>query len=327
MNRKLSTRVMAAVVAVFCLLSAAHAQAADPIAESMFQQALQMMRDGKFEEAKKSLEASHKLEPKSGTLLVLGSCNEQLGRTATAWAQYKEAAGLARVEGRTEHTAKATELAKALEPRLSKLRIDGQRMQGGVQLTVKLDGGVVLDGALGVSFAIDPGEHLVAASAPGRNDWSSTIRVGAGESQIVAVPELERMAASVVPPAQTPPVAPPALPIAPSSEPVRVWPWVVGGVGVALGAVGIGFGIDQQIVASELDDRCGSGRVACPSGYDFEAAREREVRDFGLFLGLGLGGIAAVTTGVVGLALPSDVETNAVRLEFGPGYGSVTGQF
>lgn len=313
--------------------------AADPVAESMFQQALQMMRDGKFEEAKQALEASHKLEPKSGTLLVLGSCNEQLGHTATAWAQYKEASGMARAEGRTEHVSKATELAKALEPRLSRLRIDAQRLQGGVQLVVKLDGVVVLDGQLGVAFAIDPGKHVVTATAPGRAEWSSTIAVEAGKDpQIVAVPELDVVKEAPPPPTATPRVPPPApdpKPTGPSDKASRsgggvgpVWAWIVGGSGVAIGAVAIGFGVDQQAVSSELYDRCGEKRTECPRGYDFEGAREREVRDFDLFLGLGLTGLVATSTGVLGLALtPSEEPGAAAWLEVGPGSASVVGRF
>jgi hypothetical protein len=319
--------VMLAILGLV-LLEAGRAHAADPIAESMFQQALQMMRDGKFEEARKSLEASQKLEPKSGTLLVLGSCNEQLGRTATAWAQYKEAAGLARVEGRSEHATKATDMARALEPRLSKLRIDGQRMQGGVQLVVKLDGGVVLDGALGVSFAIDPGDHVVAASAPGRADWSTTIRIAPGESQIVAVPELDLAPVVQQAPQVAPPVVPPPVPVNREEASQPVWPWVVGGLGVALGATAIGFGIDQRIVSDELEEECGERRASCPNDYDFMAARDREVRDFGLFLGLGIGGLGGVAAGIIGLvAVPGEPETSAARLDVGPGYAAVVGRF
>lgn len=317
-------------LALVAAVPAFEASAADPVAESMFQQALQMMHDGKFEEARQTLEASQKLEPKSGTLLVLGSCNEQLGRTATAWAQYKEAAGVARAEGRSEHVAKATELAKALEPRLSKLRIDAQRLQGGVQLVVKLNGTVVLDGQLGVAFAVDPGEYVVTASAPGRADWSSTLKIETGkESNIVAVPELDLAAEPTQKPQLRPVTAPPP-PTRNQSERggPRIWPWIVGGAGVALGGVAIGFGVDQQMVSDELYDRCGERRAACPSDFDFEGAREREVRDFGLFLGLGIGSLAAISTGVIGLALPASDDSQAsARLDLGPGFASIAGRF
>jgi serine/threonine-protein kinase len=334
MRRLKSRLVLVLAMALVPLASVPEAQAADPVAESMFQQALQMMRDGKFDDAKRSLDASHKLEPKSGTLLVLGSCNEQLGLTATAWAQYKEAAGLARAEGRTDHVSKATELAKALEPRLSKLRIDAQRMQGGVQLVVKLDGNVVLDGQLGVAFAIDPGEHVVTASAPGRVDWTSKLRIESGkESEIVAVPELDPAPPSAAPVAPQPgpapsPIAPPPAPIADDGSVGPAWAFVVGGAGVALGAVAIGFGIDQRMVADELDEKCGDRRAACPNDYDFEGARDREVRDFGLFLGLGVAGLGGITAGVIGLVVPpSDTASTAARLDIGPGSATIVGRF
>lgn len=296
-----SLRVAAATLALALLAGSAHA--ADPMAESMFQQGIAMMREGRFEEARRALEASQKLEAKSGTLLVLASCDEQLGRTATAWAGYKEAAALARTEGRAEHVTKATDLARNLEPRLSKIRIDTPT-QGGVQLTVKLDGATVLDGALGVAFAIDPGSHVVEASAPGRVTWSATLTVKPGhEEVVVAVPELA--AAPIAPPPQrgpapTPAPAPPY--VAPSEASRPVWPWIVGGAGVVVGSVGLGFGVDQRAAASELDDQCGASRASCPDGYDFEADRAREERGQSLFIGLGLLGLGGIGAGIIGLA-------------------------
>src|SRR4051812_48166576 len=107
-----------ALLAIAQLLASMPARAEDPIAESLFQEARTLMERGQFKDACPRLEASHRLEPKSGTMTMLASCNEQIGKLATAWAGYKAAAAIARAEGRKEHVDKATELAAALEPRL-----------------------------------------------------------------------------------------------------------------------------------------------------------------------------------------------------------------
>ncbi len=287
------------------------AHAADPVAESMFQQGLSMLKEGKFEEACRALDASHKLEPRSGTLAVLGTCHEQLGRTATAWAEYKEAAALARSEGRINHADKATELAKALEPKLSMLRIDAQLLQGGVTMVVKLNGTSVVDGSLGVAFAVDPGQHEVTASAEGRRDWRMAVNVGPnGDRKIIAIPELELLTAPQTPvanPEAPAPVLPPTPLILPVVEPeAPVWPWIVGGLGVAmLGGAGAGLGVSRA-AAGTLDDRCGTERLTCDPGYDFDNERSSEIAGFGVFVGLGVAGIAALTTGIIGLALPGE---------------------
>ncbi len=318
----LARRLFTGSILVLLMCPPSVALAADPVAESMFQQGLTMMREGHYEDACRILQASQTLEPKSGTILVLASCHEQVGRTATAWAGYKEAAARARSEGRANHADKATELAKALEPKLSMLRIDAQLLQGGVTIVVKLNGKPVVDGSLGVAFAVDPGDHLLFASAEGRKDWQLTVKVGAnGDRQTVLVPELE-LAAPAVAPVPTPTLpgvepTPPILPTPPAAEsPTNVWPWVVGGLGVGLLA-GSAAGLAVSLSASAtLNEQCGSDRGFCVDGYDFESDRTAELAGFGSFIGLGIAGVAAVTTGIVGLATGGAGESVEASLGF-----------
>ena len=196
---------------------------------------------------------------KSGTLLTLGNCSERVGLTATAWAQYKEAAALARKEERSDYAEKATELASKLEPKLSKLRIDAQINQGGVELTVELDGKTVLSGTFGVAFAIDPGDHVVTARAPGRDTWTTKVTIGpVADTKIVAVPQLAAETHQLPPrptPAQPGPKAAPAghdFSHAPRAG-IPVWAWIAGGLGLAATGASIAFAVDQAGAASALD--------------------------------------------------------------------------
>jgi hypothetical protein len=325
-------RLHAISIAITAMLLTSSALAADPMAESMFQEALAMMREGRFAEARPKLEASQRLEKKSGTLLVLGSCSEQLGRTATAWAEYKEAAALARAEGRPEHAQKASELARSLEARLSKVRIELTHA-GSESMTVIFNGQSVVEGALGVAFAVDPGKHSLDASAQGRRTLHIDVVIppGAGET-VVQVPELPMETA---PPTGAPPPAPIVTrTTAPDRTPAPVWPWIVGGSGVVALAVGVGFAVDQQSAASELDDQCGVDRAGCPAGFDFESARGREERGQALFIGLGLVGLGAVTTGAIGLLTGREPRSStgsvtgwAPRVTVGLGSVGATGTF
>ena len=313
-------RLCAWALAPALLLVSAPGHAADPAAESLFQDALGLMRDGQFAEACPKLAASQKQEPKSGTLIMLASCHEQQGKTASAWAEYKEAASLARTEGRQDYVDKATGLAAGIEPKLSRLRVVAEPARGGEAAAITLDGAALPEGMLNAAVAIDPGEHQLGASAPGKIGWASTVKIGPeADLQQVLVPRLQddpAAAARQAPPragasgaaplagAGRRPDAPPRAPDLPeaTSGGVPAWAWVVGGVGLALGGAAIGFAVDQSSAASTLDDRCGEARNACPGDYDFEPDRARELRDFGLFVGLGAAGLVGIGAAVVGIA-------------------------
>ncbi|MCA9624492.1 MAG: PEGA domain-containing protein [Myxococcales bacterium] len=282
------------------------ARAADPAAEALFQDAIALMKEGRFAEACPKLAASQAREAKSGTLLVLGSCHEQLGQTATAWAEYTEAATLARTEGRSENAEKAQEFAQAVAPLLSRLTIDVAAQP--VEIEVTLDGVRIAPATYGTALPVDPGPHQVEAQAAGHEPWSGSITVGAdADQQTLTVPALVPLPAPVEPLPAMPP--PPPAPIAPAPLPDQpeadegppLWVWVVGGTGLALLAASVAFRVDQAAAGNALDEQCGADRTACPPSYDFMADRAREERSFGLFLGFGAGGVVALGAAVIGL--------------------------
>jgi serine/threonine-protein kinase len=251
-------------------------------------------------------------------LIVLANCRELEGRTATAWAHYKEAAALARAEGRQANAKKAEELAAALERSLSKLRIDAEGMAA--EMTVTLDGRPVAEAMLGVAMAVDPGEHRVAASARGHVGWSVDVTIPRGELHTLAVPPLQKEPSPPAPPiatragparpshgrvdraplkgAERRRAEPPAPPV---SRPARVWPWISMGGGLVLAGAGVALHFNQREAGAILDKKCGADRRACPRDYDFNPDRGTELASFGGFVAgvaLGAGGLGA---GIIGL--------------------------
>src|SRR3954467_9213570 len=104
------TRLGANAVRVAALGSAlawsatAHAQASQKAtAEALFEEGRKLMAEGKAADACPKFADSEQLDASSSTLLNLASCYEKLGRTASAWATYREAASLASANGRAEH--------------------------------------------------------------------------------------------------------------------------------------------------------------------------------------------------------------------------------
>ena len=65
-------------------------------AEALFQQAAQLMDQKRFSEACEKFAASQELDSGLGTMLYLADCYEQAGRTASAWALFREAEDAAR---------------------------------------------------------------------------------------------------------------------------------------------------------------------------------------------------------------------------------------
>src|SRR4051812_42972052 len=64
-------------------------------AEALYQLGQQLLKAGDFANACPKLEASNSLDPGVGTLLLLGDCQEKLGKLASSWATFREAASLA----------------------------------------------------------------------------------------------------------------------------------------------------------------------------------------------------------------------------------------
>jgi hypothetical protein len=170
------------------------------------------MVQGHVTEACRELAESQRLDPGGGTLLNLAVCHEREGRTASAWAEFNEALPLAIRAGRVDRAKLARERIAALEPVLSKIRIDVPSSVDSVDLEIRRDETVVRRPAWGMAMPVDPGAHVVSAVAPGKRAWSTTVTLTAGGAVVsVVVPELERE-----PPAIPPPVIAPAVSVEPT---------------------------------------------------------------------------------------------------------------
>jgi len=158
-------------------------------AQELFDQGRKLMEQGDFAAACPKLESSQKLDPGAGTLMNLAACYEKNGQSASAWVTYTDAA-TASAERHPDWAEKARARAAALAPTLSRLTILVPRPVTG--LVVKRDGAVVASGAYGVPIPVDPGAHVVEATAPGSLGSKQTVQIAANAAQeTVNIPELE----------------------------------------------------------------------------------------------------------------------------------------
>jgi tetratricopeptide (TPR) repeat protein len=102
----------------------ASAQTDSAGARALFQEGRSLMEAERYEEASPKFEESLKLDNGIGTQFNLAHCWEKLGRTASAWALFLDVAAAAKADNQEKREAAARERAKALEPRLTRMRID-----------------------------------------------------------------------------------------------------------------------------------------------------------------------------------------------------------
>jgi hypothetical protein len=229
-------------------------------AESLFSDARRLMQAGDYEHACPKLEASRRLEPALGTTLNLGDCYEKLGRTASAWAEFRGAAAEAQKAGDAVRKTTALERAAALEPKLGRLQIN----VADPSVSVLRNGDPVSAAVIGSAIPVDPGSYRLEARAAGKATWSQDVVVrGAGAIVQVDVPALEDDAG-----------APAELPAGLIGEehlrapmidqgPDHTLAWVLGGVGVASVAVGATFGLMASSSWSKAKDGCTDYPFGC----------------------------------------------------------------
>ncbi len=147
-------------------------------ARELFDQARQLLQRERYTEACPKFQESQRLDPGGGTLLNLALCNERLGKTATAWVQYREALRWAKRDRRADRVKFAEEHLAVLAPRLSRLRIVVSARLHDPAVRIERDGVLLGRSAWGESLAVDPGEHLIRASAPNKLPRSVRVHVG-----------------------------------------------------------------------------------------------------------------------------------------------------
>jgi len=235
-------------------------------ANALFLDGRRLSAGGQFAEACARFEASLAILPRLGVRLNLADCNERLGKTATAWKMFGEAAALARrMADRREVLARRRQ--ERLVARVSRLIITLPSSTPSETISVMRDGVRVAPSEYNLGIPVDPGVHTVEAAAPDRTPWSARVVVsGKGEVVAVEIPDLVRRPDLARRPVLTPVaepvrehVASSGAPAEPTDAPARRHPtpgaWTLAGIGIA----GIGAGTALGLSARSLRRQAGSG--------------------------------------------------------------------
>ncbi len=224
------------------------AQAEDQAAaRSLFDDARQLAKEGHYAAACPKFDAASKLYPSAGILLNLADCYERIGKTASAWTEFGEAASVATRTHRADDANEARRRQATLEPALTRLTIRVAHDAPG--LMIQRDGSPVARAVWGTAIPIDPGSYQVHAEAAGYESWVGSISASSpGQIVIVDVPELHASAkAPLAAPVPVSPAASPEQAAQPKSDGSKVvvvlpssnvpgWTLVVVGAAVGLGA-------------------------------------------------------------------------------------------
>lgn len=316
--------------AYFGIVAAATEASAQPsetkvAAESMFATGKKQLAAGDFAGACTSFAESQRLDASVGALVNLGQCSEKLGRLATAWAAYREAASLAATK-KDDRGPEAAKLATALEPKLAKLSITVKSTIPGMIVT--RDG--VQIGAIGVPMVVDAGEHVIEATAPGHESFTTTVKVvDQPSAQTVEIPELARAPeAPAKPPVPVPQPRPEPALTAPLAQDgsgdisgVAIAGFVVGGVGVAGLIVGGALGIVASTTASDAEDDptlCPAKQCSPAGRAEIDSAKTQAmISTIGFAAGGALLG-GGITMIAIGFAAASDESERSARLWVAP---------
>jgi hypothetical protein len=231
-------------------------------AEALFQEARELMSKKSFAAACEKFAGSHELDPGLGTQLHLADCYDVAGKTASAWALFRDAAMVAKRAGETDRQHIAEQRAENLTPRLSKLELRVRPSRAVQGLELRLNGVAIPKASWNTALPIDPGPLTVEASAPGKKPWKyqGVLAEGPG-SRTIDVPVLDNAPKSAQP--ATSAGLAPGKEHAPGST-QRAVGYFVAATGIVALAVGGAFGYRAYALNQRSKGKCRSDDVnAC----------------------------------------------------------------
>lgn len=327
-----------AVVGLLLLAGpAARAQKAGSAeAEELFQQGRAALAAHDYERACTQFAQSLELERAVGTLISLAECEEARNLLTSARQHWQEAADLADAKNDALHRGPVARQRFAdLDRRVPRVTV---RLSNGAprDAVLQRDDVALGSGSFDVPLPVDPGRHVIAIRAPGREDRSYEMVLAPGEHKTLeAEPGPIRSAAddggaataahggtepttAELDAGLTAAIAGPisgtiagsaggsgpsesgasgsGAPGGASGNAQRAIGWVVGGLGIAGVAVGSYFGLRAFSQWANAKDQCGSG---CPAGSDARNERGAALSAAtGSTIAFAAGG-AAIAAGIV----------------------------
>lgn len=327
-----SLRVLAATTIVLAGITAGGRARADggdkAAAEALFDQGKKLMGQKKYADACPKFAESLRLDAGIGTMLYLADCYEKSGKTASAWAQFREAAAIASKQGDPRGRV-ARDRAQKLEPKLAKLVVVVPSESDVAGLEVTRDESTMARALWGGEMPVDPGTHRISARAPKKRPWDTSVEASPkGGTLSVTVPKLadDPAALVVAPPAPKPekepegPLPPPPPPSSGGGQ--RTVGVIVGVIGLAGLGVGSYFGV--QALGKNSDSKANGHCLPDNRCDDVGKALRDDARSAATLSSIAIGaGAVALGAGIVLYA----TAPKAVKVGLAPGAVLLRGEF
>jgi hypothetical protein len=264
-----------------------------PDARAKFQRGVEQEHAGDFTGALQLFRAVSQVRMTPQVRYHIAICEEHLGKLVAALGGYGLALADADQVG-NEFREEVEQKANSLAARIPKLVIE--RGAGAQTASIELDGIGLGTTSLGNAITLDPGPHVITATAPDRVRFEVTVTLSERDQKRVAVvmtPPVASTTASTSAPVAAPVSSDPGLP----QHRSRSAAYILAGVGGAsLVTSGVLYLLRNQAVA-DLEEVCGPARDQCPasSKSTYDNARTYNVVSQ---VALGVGIVA------IGVAIP-----------------------
>lgn len=330
-----------------CLASSggvARAQSKDDVAraDALFNAAKALSDAGQYADACAKFAESKRLAPGLGVTLYLADCYEHLGRTASAWTEFRAAEGLARARS-DKRADVARDHAQALEPKLDRLTISVAATVPRTGLTILRDGVPISLDEVGLAVPVDPGDHVVVVSSPGHASRTFSAHVGPeAPKATVTIDRLEDAPGAATGtgiPTGSATGAAPATATGSATAPetgtddggTRRW---IGLGAMGLGVVGVGLGSVFGVLAMSAKNQSNSGPCNAADQCTAEGLSDRKDAESKATLstiGFVAGGVLAAGGLAIYLTAPRAPSTTGLRIApsfaAGGGGAAVLGSF
>jgi hypothetical protein len=328
-TRALATCLFLVAVTPRAALAQASKENADA-AQKLFDEALALMKAGKYAEACPRLAKSQKLDPGMGTKFRLAECYESAGLVGSAYQLFREVAGDASKAGRADREKQAQKRVAALEARVPWMTlVVPPEVAGLAEVAVKRDGEGVDRADWGRKMPVDPGAHTLVVSAPGKKPWQTTVRALEGGSLEVHVTALQPDAGSAAPAGPAPAAADAPSP----GKGQRIAGIAVGAAGIVGVAVGAALGgVAKSKWDSALAGCQGGDKTRC-SSTAIEGGSSAAGLATGSTVSFIAGGALVATGLIVLLTAPSRKDPPSTGVRFVPvvgpstAFGALEGRF